>query len=1286
MSAGVAGAALIALAERHGVASAYVDGRGSEQQVSAATLMQVLVALGVPIERERDAEVLTGSPEGIAAGSAVVIVAGRQVRIDSGRTSSRAVKCRVTISLDDAGAADRVIDTTCSRDGLVELDLDLPVGVHRATIQLRRGEPVERHLVVTTGRCVPGPQPPRTWGIFSPISALRSAPGTDHGGGDLTALNELASAVTGLGGSVVATLPLVATSPGEASPYSPLTRRFWDERWVDPAWVARRLGVEAPAARAQLPVHRYEPDLVLGATRGSLAEVWAAAAAAGRLDPVEHWRRANPQVEQWARWKAVAAETGWDHRVWSSEQHDSVRRGSVGVTDAVTGAVDFEVFAQWAVTAQLTELGGELRTAGSTLYLDLPVGTSSASYDVWDAPHRFVSGISVGAPPDAFFPGGQTWGLPPLNPAVQSAEGHRYLVECLRAHLQVCSMLRIDHVMGLHRLFWVPEESESGEGTYVRYPAYEQWSVVAALSEQYGAAIVGEDLGTVPEETRRAMADSGARGLFIGQDETRHPFRLSRPVPTATVASLNTHDLPPVAAWHDSPDGPGPLAAAVVVRDHLLGELAASSADVVLISDQDLTLDERRFNVPGEVGGDIWRLRSLMTMADLRDGTGPGAEARRVATNVDRWRRTWRGEWPSGVTPLLDGSDVATLHDGTHACLADRFGLHPTVAAGVAGCSAVVWAPHAVAVAVGGDFDGWAGALLHRRADTGIWDGFIPSAMLGDRYKLQIQGGDGVWRQKSDPFARACELPPDNASIITADDPAEGAWTDGEWMASRPGRHQPGQPLSIYELHLGSWRRHPDGSVPTYREVAPWLIEYVQQMGFTHVELMAVMEHPFGGSWGYHVTGYFAPTNRYGTPADFAWMIDQLHGAGIGVLLDWVPAHFPNDEHGLADFDGEALFEYANPLEGRHPQWGSRVFDWGRPEIRAFLVSSARWWIEKFHIDGIRVDAVASMLYRDFARESGDWIPNRLGGRENLEAVDFVRQLTSEIHRSTPGALVIAEESTAWPGVTAPTGEGGLGFDLKWDLGWMHDMLDYLARDPVHRPWHQDQLTFRPMYQRSERFVLPLSHDEVVHGKASLVLKMAGDDWQRRANLRLLFGHQFAMPGIPLIFMGCELAMNEEWDHDTELPWWLLEHLPHRGMAAWVAELNRLLRAVPALASDGRHDGGFEWSDCDDRASSVVVWIRRPDAAGEGAGEAVGDVVVAANFTPTPHERYRVGVPTPGNWFLWANSDEERFGGSGFPTPTLYESEPVPIKGWQHSILVTLPPLALTILARSTPT
>ena len=1202
-----------ALARRHGVAVDYVDGLGRRCEVPDSTLVAVLGALGV-------------DPAAPASTSAV---------------------------------ARSAVATSA---------------VATSAVAARRPDEV-----VASGRCAPGPQPPRSWGVFAPVPALRLGAADDHGSGDLAALAALADAVAARGGSVVATLPLMACRPDEASPYSPLTRRWWDERWVDPQWVADRVGVGSRwmDRRPTRPPTAYEPAPVWSQTREALAEILElAGGAAGVAYLVGGWRGAHRDVELWARWKAAAVLHGWDPARWPGAVGPAVRDGGSAALGA--DAVEFEIFAQWAVSARIAALGAQLRARSMALYLDLPLSVASGSFDVWADPGRFAAGVSIGAPPDKFFPDGQSWGLRPVNPVTERRDGFPALREALDAHLEVCGLLRIDHVMGLHRQFWIPDGADSADGTYVDYPAAEQWAVVGERSRRSGVGIVGEDLGVVPQEVREAMAGAGARGLFIGQDEVRSPFRLGRPVPASSVASLNTHDLPPVAAWYRddaiAQHGPAPAAPLEVVRNHLVAELAASGADVVLVSEQDLSLDARRFNVPGRVGGETWRLRATSTVADLAS-TGPLGD---VLDRVDAWRRTPPGAWPPGSSPRLDTDDLASLRAGTHACLADRLGAHPFTAAGMVGAAVSVWAPRARDVVVAGDFDGWTGVPLARRTDepdAGVWDGFVPAAVLGDRYKLRIHGADGHWAEKADPFARASELPPGNASVLTADDPAEHRWRDADWMASRQVAQASGHPMSIYEVQLGSWRHHADGRVPTYREVAPWLIDYVRSLGFTHVELMPVMEHPFGGSWGYHVTGYFAPTARHGTPADFAFLVDELHRAGIGVILDWVPAHFPDDAFGLADFDGQPLFEHPDPREGRHPEWGSRVFDWGRPEVRAFLVSSARWWIERYHVDGLRVDAVASMLYRDYGRSHGGWVANRYGGREHLEAIDVVRQLTTEIHSSVPGAMVIAEESTSWPRVTHPTAEGGLGFDLKWDLGWMHDMLEYLGRNPVHRSWHHDDLTFRSMYANSERFVLPLSHDEVVHGKGSLVNKMAGDDWQRRANLRLLFGHQYCVPGVPLLFMGGELAMNEEWNHDDALPWYLLDHHPHASMRDWVAELNRLLRTVPALSERDDHHDGFEWIDCADRANSVLVWLRR-------AARTDDTVVVAANFTPTPHSGYRIGLPHEGRWHVLANSDEERWGGSGHPTPAVHETVPEPIGVWHQSALITLPPLGLLILGR----
>jgi 1,4-alpha-glucan branching enzyme len=618
--------------------------------------------------------------------------------------------------------------------------------------------------------------------------------------------------------------------------------------------------------------------------------------------------------------------------------------------------------------------------------------------------------------------------------------------------------------------------------------------------------------------------------------------------------------------------------------------------------------------------------------------------------------------------------DLFLFGEGSHFDLHEKLGAHIHVQDGASGVVFAVWAPEATRVSVVGDWDGWArGAELGPVASSGIWEGFVPGAAPGHRYKLRLRARDGADLEKADPFARHAELPPGNASVVTA--PSGYRWGDARWLAERRERQAPGAPLSIYEVHLGSWRRVPEEGNRSlgYREAAERLATHCERLGFTHVELLPVMEHPFAGSWGYQVTGFFAPTARFGSPDDFRWFVDHLHRHGIGVILDWVPAHFPDDPHGLARFDGSALYEHADPREGRHPDWGSLIFNYGRHEVRSFLASSAVYWLDEFHVDGLRVDAVASMLYRDYSRGAGEWIPNRYGGRENLEAIEFLQRCSSEVRRRHPDALLVAEESTAWPGVTAATEAGGLGFTHKWDMGWMHDTLRYLALEPVHRRWHQNDLTFRGLYVASERWVLPLSHDEVVHGKGSLLGRMPGDAWQQLASLRLLFGYQFGIPGGKLVFMGGELAQRREWDHDSSVDWQLLDDPAHAGVAAWLAELNRLYRCHPSLVDDA---DSLRWISCDDSEHSVLVWARRPREEGDAT-------VWAGNFTPVPRGGYRIGLPAGGSWRLLLNGDESRFGGSGHPVPDVIEAEGIAWHGCAASAEVTLPPLAIVAYGRA---
>lgn len=628
------------------------------------------------------------------------------------------------------------------------------------------------------------------------------------------------------------------------------------------------------------------------------------------------------------------------------------------------------------------------------------------------------------------------------------------------------------------------------------------------------------------------------------------------------------------------------------------------------------------------------------------------------------------------MTITISEQDIYLFNEGSHLTLPDHLGAHITERDGWPGTAFSVWAPNAEYVSVVGDFNGWdqQAAPLKAQENSGIWSGFVKEVGQGERYKYHIRSRHNDYRvNKADPVAFHAETPPATASIVW---PLDYDWGDDDWMASRADRNAPDAPHSIYEMHLGSWMRIPeeDNRSLSYREVAPKLADYMVEMGFTHVELLPIMEHPFYGSWGYQTTGYFAPTSRYGTPQDFMYFVDHLHQRGIGVILDWVPSHFPSDEHGLAYFDGTHLFEHSDPRQGYHPDWNSYIFNYGRNEVRSFLLSSALFWLDKYHIDGLRVDAVASMLYLDYSRKEGEWIPNEYGGRENLEAIDFLRRLNTEVYGRFPDVQTMAEESTAWPMVSRPTYVGGLGFGQKWDMGWMHDTLEYFGREPVHRKYHHGELTFRMVYAFNENFVLPLSHDEVVHGKGSLLDRMPGDDWQKFANLRLLYSYMISQPGKKLLFMGCEFGQGREWNHDASLDWNLLEYPSHEGVRKLVQQLNRIYQESPALHRTDFNHEGFEWIDANDAEQTVLTFMRKDGDGGQ-------KIIAAFNLTPVPRHNYRIGVPEEGAWQEILNSDAKEFGGSGQGNLGAVESTPVPWNGRPHSLVATLPPLGAVFFA-----
>jgi 1,4-alpha-glucan branching enzyme len=699
------------------------------------------------------------------------------------------------------------------------------------------------------------------------------------------------------------------------------------------------------------------------------------------------------------------------------------------------------------------------------------------------------------------------------------------------------------------------------------------------------------------------------------------------------------------------------------------------------------------FSVLGrQVRGEQVRVCALIPRASSVRIDEPGLEMARIqGTDLFVWEgppnkvpETYRLAWtaddgrahtmvdPYCLPPQVEDFDLHLFGEGGHWHIYRVLGAHPHRCGQIEGVIFAVWAPNAERVSVVGDFNRWDGRVnpMRARGGSGIWELFIPGLEPGALYKYEIRAHGGHILLKTDPYAAQYQLRPDTAAVVA--EPSSHIWQDREWMGQRETGDWQHRPMSVYEVHLGSWRRSDQGGFLDYRELAHRLGDYVKDLGFTHIELLPVTEHPFDGSWGYQTTGYFAPTSRFGSPDDFRYFVDHLHQLGIGVLLDWVPAHFPRDAYALARFDGTALYEHEDPRRGEHQDWGTLIFNYGRNEVKNFLLASAICWLEEFHIDGLRVDAVASMLYLDYSREPGEWLPNKYGGRENLEAVDFLRHLNQVVHQQFPGSLVIAEESTAWPQVSRPAWLGGLGFSMKWNMGWMHDTLSYMSKDPVFRHYHHDLLTFGLLYAFTENFVLPFSHDEVVHGKRSMIDKMPGDAWQRFASLRLLYTFMFSYPGKKLLFMGNEFAHGREWNEAQALDWYLLERHEHRNIQTLVRDLNRLYRKQPALHDFDFHSGGFSWIDCHDASQSVLSYQRN--------GLDGSLAIVILNFTPVPREDYRIGVPKAGFYRESLNSDSSYYGGSDVGIGGGVTSESSPWMGHSQSIRLHLPPLGGLVL------
>ncbi|MFC2150074.1 1,4-alpha-glucan branching protein GlgB [Calditrichota bacterium] len=1146
----------------------------------------------------------------------------------------------------------------------------------------------------------------KKWGVFVPVYSLRGK--DDWGVGTYTDLADLCEWIGEQGGGVVGTLPLLPQFiPDEAgsgldsiSPYNAVSRLFLTESFIDvtvlPEFTNCSEAAELTATSTfqdelnrlrQLQYVDFDGVWTLKKRILKLLHKYLESHPSARQSEFVKYRDSNQQLTEYAK-----------HRADISGGDD----------------IDFQIYQQWIASEQLESARQKALDAGVTLYLDLPLGSHSDGFDKNTYTSEYVQRLSVGAPPDPLAPAGQDWGFQPPHPFTQRQNGYDYFRQVLQASMRYAGILRIDHVMQLHRLFVIPQGLGSSEGLYLQYPAEELYAILNLEAHLNLCSIVGEDLGTVPDYVRESMHRHGYNRMYVVPFEIDRAARNMKPVTADSVVYLNTHDMPPFSAWVQGEDIAEEDEAAKSVRseevkslsqklwdsirnddgfagwqafEELLLKLAESPAQTLLVNLEDLWGEKKPQNIPGTTDEyPNWRRRCALPLEEIKSDDliinlfNQLSEQRNKVENLNNNKLNPKKHHFS----LLTEDDIFLFNEGTHYQLYDKLGSHTAVVNGVPGVYFAVWAPNAEKVTVIGEFNSWGHdtALddqyrLHPHGGSGIWEGFIPSIKLGELYKYKIFSRvNGYVVEKADPYGFMHEIPPRTASLVYEDN---YIWNDNEWMKNRYKRNGLDAPISIYEMHLGSWRRNVEegGRSLTYREIAPLLVKYLQQLNYTHVEFMPLMEHPFYGSWGYQITGFFASTSRYGSPEDLKYLVDQLHQAGIGVIIDWVPSHFPSDEHGLAYFDGTHLFEHADLRQGFHPDWRSLIFNYNRHEVRSFLISSAYYWLDQFHFDGLRVDAVASMLYLDYSRKEGEWIPNEYGGRENLQAIEFLKQFNTAVYAQFPDVITIAEESTSYAMVSKPVYSGGLGFGFKWDMGWMHDTLKYFQEDSIHRKFHHGELSFRMLYAFHENFNLVLSHDEVVYGKGSLLRKMPGDDWQKFANLRLLQSYMYAQPGKKLLFMGGEFAQWNEWDHESSLDWDLAQYDRHKGMQLLVSRLNQLYQASPALYQSESTESCFEWINASDSENSVFSFLRKDNQG--------NSIAVVLNFTPVVRENYIIGVPEAGEWREIFNSDEEEYGGSGQIVNGKVHTDDIEYGGrYPCQLSLILPPLSVLFLEKST--
>ena len=1318
---------LLDLAGARGVETHYVDGRGQQRQASVETLLEVLNSLGDMEHMETAA----GSRNALRAynNERVDRVLEPVYVVDEGvnavvalRMARKVARFECRIEFEFGGESSwsvrteelAMVETAPEEPRAWALPLPaMRVGYHQFCVIINK-RLVWSTLIVRPLRGAPH-RFSRDWRAYSvqaPIFSLHSR--RSWGAGDVEDLDEFARLVSYQGATVVSTLPLLASfgpHDFEASPYRPVSRHFWNDRWIaldqveflshSPAAQALMYDTYSPQRRATWAKNGHVDGAEAFAAKRRVIQAWAAEQSqfmALYENGLRGYVTEHPEVNDYARFRAAGERFGRDFRQWPSV----ARSGLLRWNDVDPTLVRYHLFAQWIIDGQMTELAQRLAQRGQTLQLDIPIGVHPDGYDVWKNPREYVTSMSIGAPADDLTTDGQTWGAPPLHPSRVRENAHRQFREALACHMRVAGVVRIDHVMGLQRLFWVPAGASAADGVYVKLPFHELLAIVAIEAQRHGCDVVGEDLGTVDADLREAMAHEGLRRTYVAQFAIGHDDLEA--VPAGAVASFGTHDTATFLGWWNEADidervevghlgeegarhararrrhdrerlvsalGLAPTGDVEprVVLDAVHARLADSDAGLVMVQVEDLLQVAEAVNLPGTFDErSNWSSQTPLSLEEMASSTAL-AEGLSVLRERRGFAAGGHGMPRVSDVTLFSSEDLHLFNEGRHFRLHHHLGCHPMIAEGVEGCYFAIWAPNAERVAVVGDFNDWDGGphALFPRESSGVWEGFVPGAQAGQGYKYRIRSRlGGVEYDKADPVGRYFEVPSKTATRVWE---SNYQWRDDQWMDRRRDFVARERPVSVYEVHLGSWRRVPEegNRSLTYREMAEQLPAYCVASGFTHVQFLPVMEHPFYGSWGYQTTGYFAPTSRNGDPDDFKFLVDELHAQGIGVFLDWVPSHFPSDSFALGLFDGTHLYEHADARQRVHPDWQSWTFNYSRNEVRSFLISSACFWLEEYHVDGLRLDAVASMLYLDYSRGPGQWVPNRFGGREDLDAISFLQQCNDAVTSAFPGAVMVAEESTSWPKVTHPSSEGGLGFTFKWDMGWMHDTLDYLERDPIYRRFHQNELTFRAIYAGHERFMMPLSHDEVVHGKGSLLTKMAGDDWGAFANLRLLYGYQYTLPGKKLLFMGAELAQRSEWNHESSLDWHLRQYPAHEGVWRWLRRCNELYVTQPALARDDASGEDFTWLHCDDAENSVLIWRR-------GTGQR--ELVIVANFTPVPRDDYQ--IPVTGEWTVLANSDDVDYGGSGYPTDLLEGPG-----GPSDTLRMSLPPLAVVVLQRS---